>query len=243
MNGKTLAAALALLLAASPALSGDDKAKEKEKPKAVPAEAKARPAPRSKKEALRFLERVTVSVDFDGTPLADAVAHLAAVADANILLSAALRSEGGVDAMKVTLRLKRVTARQALEFIADGQSLGIGFASGVLTVTTKKDARGKPVLRLHALGELLMPLTDFPAPDLMLHPAGAERKVEEETPRKGAFADADEIIALIKDTVGAGTWEDEGVSISVMGEFLVIRQYEEFQDEVGKLLGLLRSVR
>jgi hypothetical protein len=232
---KALAAVLALLLAAPSALPGD------EKPKAVVA--KPRPAPRSKKEALKFLERTTISVDFDGTPLADAVAHVSALAEVNILIGPALRAEGGLDARKVTLRLRKVTTRQALEFVAGGQDLGIGFVSGVLTVTTRKEARGKPVLRLHALGDLLMPLTDFPAPDLVLRPAGAERVVGEETSRKPAFGDADEAIDLIRRTVGEGTWEEEGVSLSVMGEFLVVNQYEEFQDEVGRLLALLRSCR
>src|SRR5690242_21954896 len=102
MARKAIAVALALLLLSSPALPGDEKAK----PKPAVAEAKVRPTPRSKKEALRFLDRVAVSVDFDMTPLADAVAYLATVADANVILGAALRAEGGVDAMKVTLRLK-----------------------------------------------------------------------------------------------------------------------------------------
>ncbi len=235
MTGNALAAVLALLLAAPAALPGDPK------PKA--AAEKARPAPRTKKEALRSLERIRVSVDFDGTPLAAAVAHIAAVADANIILGPALVAEGGLDARKVTLRLKKVTARQALEFVAQGQSLGIGFVSGVLTVTTPKEARGKPVLRLHALGDLLMPLTDFPAPDLVLRPAGAEKAEEPETARKSAFGDVDDVIDLVKRTVAPGTWEEEGISISSMGEFLVVKQHEDAQDEVGRLLAMLRAAR
>jgi len=243
MTRKALAAAFVLLLLSPSALPGDEKPKTEDKAKAAVAEAKVRPTPRSKKEGLRFLERVTVTVAFDGTPLTDAVAYLATVADANIIIGPALRAEGGVEARKVTLRLKKVTARQALEFIADGQDLGIGFVSGVLTVTTRKEARGKPVLRLHPLGELLMPLTDFPAPDLILRPAGAEKKVEEEVQRKPAFADADAIIELLKKTAGEGTWEDPEVSVSTMGEYLVVKQYEEVQDEIGKLLALLRASR
>ena len=251
-------AAAVLLLVAASALAGDEKAKEAPKPvetrKAEPKAAEpkaaepkkavaAKPVPKNRREALRFLERITVSVDFDAVPLADAVAHLAAVTDTNLLIGQALRDEGDLDARKVTLRLKKVTARQALEFLVDGQSLGIGFTSGILSVTTKRDARGKPVLRLHALGDLLMPLTDFPGPDLMLKPAGAEAKVEPEEPRKGAFSDADEIMDLIKSTAGSGTWEDEGVSISKMGDFLAVKQYEEVHEEVARLLALLRATR
>jgi hypothetical protein len=127
--------------------------------------------------------------------------------------------------------------------MADGKDLGIGFQSGVLTVTTRKEARGKPLLRLHPLGDLLLPLRDFPAPDLVLRPAGAEKKEEPETVQKSTWGDAEEILEFVKRTVGEGTWEDPDVSASVMGSFLVIRQYEEVHAEVGALLVLLRASR
>lgn len=265
MTRTLLAAVLVLASGAPVALGGDGKEPTKDAPKETPKESpkaapketpkelpkaapkpvevRVAPSPRSKREALRLLERFKVSVDFDQRPIAEAVDYLATVTGTNIILGPALLKEGGVEALKIDLRLKNVTARQVLEFLVDGRDLGIAFQSGVLLVTTKKDARGKPVLRLHALGDLLMPLTDFPAPDLMLHPAGAEKIVEPEEARKPAFGDVDEVIELIKKSVGAGTWEEDGVTISRMGDYLVVKQYEEFQDEVGKLLALLRATR
>jgi hypothetical protein len=235
----------------------DDPAKEpaKETPKDAPkdpgAAAKAGAAdavatarsPRSKAEGLRILGQIVVSVNFDGASLPDALRYLSALAGVNIVVGGALRKEADVDAMKIDLRLTKVTARQVLELVADGKDLGIGFQSGVLTVTTRKEARGKPVLRLYALGDMTMPLRDFPAPDLMLHPAGAETKEEEVVETKHPFGDADEILRMVKDNTGSGTWEDEGVSASVMRDWLVVKQYEEVHAEIGKLLGLLRSAR
>lgn len=225
-----------------PAKDGKDAAKPATaKPAADPLVA-AR-SPRSKREALLYLERTIVSVNFEGTLLADAVNHLAAVTGVNMIVATALRREADVDVMRVDLRLTKVSARQVLELMTEGKELGIGFQSGVLTVTTRKEARGKPVLRLHALGDLTMVLRDFPAPDLILRPAGAERAEEEVVETKHPFGDADEILRMVKDNTGKGTWEDEAVSASVMGEWLVVKQYEEVQAEIGKLLGLLRSAR
>jgi len=200
------------------------------------------PRPRDLEEALRILEEREVSVDFDAASPSDVVARLSLLSGVNIVLGPALVKEGG-DALRLSLRLKRISARQVLELAADSLGLGIAFDHGVVLLTTKKEARGKPVLRLYALGELTMPVRDFPAPDLMLHPAGAEVKTEPEEDRKPAFSDADDILALVKDNTGTGTWEDEGVSGSVLREWLVIRQYPAVHREIAALLGALRAAK
>jgi len=125
----------------------------------------------------------------------------------------------------------------------EGQGLGLGFRSGVLLVTMVKEARGAPVLRLHPAGEFRMVIRDFPGPDLQLKPSGAEFVEEERTESKHAFSDLEEIVALLKDNTGAGTWEDEGISASAMGDWILVKQYPDVQEEVARLLALLRSAR
>jgi hypothetical protein len=216
----------------------------KEAPPAKPPAAAA-PArsPRTKREALRILEAIVLSVKFEATPLRDVVSYMAAVTGVNIVLGPALLKEGDVDVLKVDLVLRKVSARQVLELVVGSRDLGIGFQSGVLTVTTRKEARGKPVLRLHPIGDLTFPIRDFPGPEMELRPAGAERTVPEETETKPAFSDPDDILALVKENTGKGTWEDEDVSASTMRDWLVIRQYEDVQEEIGRLVALLRAAR
>ncbi len=255
-----LAPVLAALLALPvPGIAGEG---DEPKPKAPapapapappPAPAAKKPAPaegsafarhpKTKREALRILGNVLVSVNFDETPLQDIVGHLGVLTGVNIIVSPALLKEADPDLLRVTLRLKKVSARQVLEMTAESLGLGIGFQSGVLTVTTAREARGKPVLRLYVLSDITMPIRDFPGPDLMLHPAGAERTPVEETETKPAFSDGDDILRILKDTVGTGTWEDEGISASVMKEWLVVRQYEEVHGQIAQVLALLRSAR
>jgi hypothetical protein len=207
------------------------------------APAVARRAPRSKAEALRMLDQVVVSVTFEGTTLADAVDYLGAVTGMNLMIGPALRKDGAADAIRFDLRLRKVTAKQVLDLMVSGRDLGIGFQNGVVTVTTLRESRGKPVLRLYPIGDMLLPIRDFPAPDLILRPAGAERTAEEPTETKHPYGDADEILAMVRDHTGSGTWEDEGVSASAMGDWIVVKQYEEVHAEIARLMRLLRSAR
>ncbi len=215
-------------------------AKKKEEPKPAVA---ARRTPRSKREALAVLDAIQVSVNFDDLPLKDVVDHIAVVTGTNIVLGPALVNEGDLDLRRVTLRLTKVSVKQVLDFLVEGQKLGLGFRNGVLLVTTLKEARGAPVLRLYPASDFTMVIRDFPGPELMLRPSGAEFEAPEQTESKHPFGDLEEIVALIKDNTGTGTWEDDGVSASTMGEWIVVRQYPEVHEEVGRLLALLRSAR
>jgi hypothetical protein len=201
------------------------------------------PAPRTVAEALALLGRMTVSVSWERTPLPDAVAHLAAITGMNIVVGPALLADGAADAILVDLRVRGVSARQALALAVDGRDLGLRMQGTVLLVTTKKDARGKPILRLHSIGDLLQPIRDFPGPDLLLRPAGSEPRVEEPKETKHPFGDGDDLVEMVKTHTGTGTWEEDGISVSVAGDWLVVRQYADVQGEVGRLLALLRSAR
>jgi hypothetical protein len=136
-----------------------------------------------------------------------------------------------------------VTAKQVLDLVVDGRGLGVGYQSGIVLVTTAKDARGRPTLRLYQVSDITHPIRDFPAPDLMLHPAGAEREVEQESETRPAFPDADSVLNLVKDHTGEGTWDDGETSASVMGDTIVIRQYGEVHREIARLLAQLRAAR
>ena len=201
-------------------------------------------APRSKDEALRILGSITLrSVTFEDTPLPQVVSWLGAATGLNLTLGPALIKEGDPDAIRITMTLRQVTAKQVLDLIVDGRGLGVGFHSGIVLVTTAKEARGKPTLRLYPVSDITHPLRDFPAPDLVLRSQGDEREVEQESETKSAFPDADSVLNLVKDHTGEGTWDDGDTSASVMGDTIVIRQYPEVHREIADLLAMLRAAR
>jgi len=230
--------------AAKGAPAGEDAAKKAADGKAKPASPLRVRTPRSKEEALRILDSLTLpSVTFEETPLPQVVDWLSAATGVNLILGPALLQEGDPEAIRVTLTLRQVTARQVLDLVVDGRGLAVGFRSGILLVTTPKEARGKPTLRLYLVSDITHPLRDFPGPDMMLHPSGAEREVEQESVTSPAFPDADSVLNLLKDHTGEGTWEDGETSASVMGETIVVRQYAEVHREIAHLLSMLRAAR
>ncbi len=199
------------------------------------------------REMLLVLEHRLVNVDFENEPLAGVLRFFRTWTGVNLIESPVLRAERGPAELRVTLTLTKVSVKTALEIILDLKGLAAVYRHGVIMITTPKDARGKPVLRLYNISDLTFRIRDFPAPDLMLRPAGSEDfgkiAAPEEEGREHAFADPETILDLVRDNCGAGTWEDEGVSANVFGRFLVVRQYRAVHREIGNLLDLLRAYR
>lgn len=205
----------------------------------------AQAAPRELREMMLVLEDRVVSVDFKEKPLAEVLGFFSDYTGVSLVISPLLHEERDVEELAVTLRLSGVSVKTALGVILDLKGLAAVYRYGVIMITTPRDARGKPVLRIYEIGDLTMTLRDFPAPDLMLRPSGAEDfgsvggGVEEG--RERAFAEPEFIMDLIVETTGKGTWEDDGVRISVNRRHLVVRTYPTVHREIERLLALLRA--
>ncbi len=248
---RSLLACLALGLAvlAAPAAAGDRPAAPAAGVTAkAPAPAAGtplvqRPAPRSLEEARRRLDAQRVSVDFREMELADVVAFVARVAGFNVIVAPELQRDG-LDALPhLTMKLERVSLLQVVDLTLRFTDTALAFDGGILRVTTKAAARGKPVLRIYPIGELTAPLMNFPGPDINLHPSGAEFEDEEVSEVENPFADGDKVAEMVKEYVAADTWDDEGVSIAVLKDKLVVRQYPKVQREIARFLALLRAAR
>lgn len=198
-------------------------------------------------QQMLLLEGRLVTFDFSDKPLVEVLQYLGEVAGVNLVLSPVLREERGDDELRLTLSLTKVSVKSALQVICELKDLGAVYRHGVILITTPKDARGKPVLRMYSIADLTVRIRDFPAPDIMLKPTGAEDfaevggKVEEG--QEHAFADPDFIAELITNNTGNGTWEDEGVSITANDKVLIVRQYPPVHREIDSLLSLLRAFR
>lgn len=196
---------------------------------------------------LRLGDRV-VSIDFDEKPLDEVLRYFAGLTDVNLAVSPALRQDRSEEELRITLNLHRVTVISALSIIVDLKSLGSVYRSGVIFLTTPKDARGKPRLRVYPIGDLTVRIRDFPAPDIRLHASGEDGAFDamfphEEEGQEHAFADPEFIMDLITQNTGEETWDEEGVRYSVNDRYLVIRQYPSVHREIADLLDLLRAYR
>jgi hypothetical protein len=231
---------------AQPAAPG--KAKKDESPAKAEAPVVAplpllRPAPTSFDEAMRRLSRVRVSVAFKDMRFEDAVEYVRHVAGFNVLVAPALAAKGTEGIRPLTMTLHDVSLRQLVELVAQFSGAKLKFEDGILQFTTVEDARGKPVLRIYAIGDVTMPIRNFPAPDINLRPHGMEFEQEQESETPGAWSDPQKIVDLIQKTIAEDSWADKDVSISADANKLIVKQYPEVHRQIARLIGLLRASR
>ncbi len=201
------------------------------------------PAPRSLAEAARRLDRIRVDVEFHEASFQRVVEHIGGVATFNVIIAPALQADGLEGVSPITLKLKQVTLKQVTELVAKITGTSLKLRNRILQFTTKKDARGKPVLRIYSVAVLTAPIRNFPGPDLNLRPSGSEFEPEESTLVENSFEDPERIVEMIRELVAEDTWEDDDVSIAVMNGKLIVRQYRGVHRKIARLLAVLRSAR
>jgi len=188
---------------------------------------------------LRALRTKRLSVRFDEAPLADVVRFLATATGINAMLAPALQDRKD-ELPKISLRLVGVTAANALRTVLEVTDLGAVVRHGVLMITTREDARGKPVLRLYYIADLTQRLRDFPGPELGLPTANREAAPPADTASREVFSDPEALKELVTKSTGAETWQQPGISIAATTRVLIVRQYAEVHREIARLLGELR---
>ncbi len=228
---------------AAPADAKDDKDKKPAVAQAAQQIALLRPAPADLDDALRRLARIRVNVAFKDMKLQEAVDYVRRVAGFNVMVAPVLSAKGTDTISPITMTLTDVTLRQVAEFVAQFSGTKLKFSDSILQFTTPEDARGKPVLRIIAIGDLTMKLHNFPAPELDLRPAKAEFTPDPETDVENAWSDPARVVEMIQKMCSPDSWADKDVSISADENKLIVKQYPEVQREIARLIGLLRASR
>jgi hypothetical protein len=109
----------------------------------------------------------------------------------------------------------------------------------VLVITSKKDALGKPVLRIYSVAHLLVQIRDFPARDMNIYPSNYEPPEPPEPEVHQTYETSDELAELVRQFTGKDTWENEGVAIHVFRKHLFIRTYPHVHTEIARFLAEL----
>jgi general secretion pathway protein D len=156
-----------------------------------------------------------------------------------------------LESIPISLKLVDTPVANALDVLNRIAGGLIYIVDGSVVMVTKPDsdkARGKPGVKVHAVGDLTVPLTNFIAPNLQLLPAGAEE--DEDNPRFGMstegvtpFGGVDELMGLVQNNVANEEyWSSEGVSIATSGtDKLVVIAEPKVQEQVAKFLNDLRG--
>ncbi|MHC4549413.1 MAG: hypothetical protein ACYTEZ_11615 [Planctomycetota bacterium] len=146
---------------------------------------------------------------------------------------------GDPDAIEITLKVQNVKVIDAFTLALQGHELAFKVKGNVLLVTSRKDALGKPVLRIYSVAHLLVPLRDFPAPDFNVYPSGYEPPEPPEPEVVQTYESSEELAELVRTFTGQGTWEHEGVNITVFRRHLFIRTYPGVHREIARFLARL----
>jgi hypothetical protein len=186
-----------------------------------------------------------VSVRLEDATLDGFVEFLRKATGVNIFVNRkAIAKDGGdADAIRVTIDVKDVPALDALRIVLEPLDLGMKVRGNVLLITSKRDARGAPVLVMYDVADVLMPIRDFPAPDINIHPSGYEPPAPPEPEEHRAVDSSEELAELVRQFTGRGTWEDEGIRITVLRRHLLVRQYPAVHAEIRRLLEAVRGLR
>ena len=202
-------------------------------------------APSSASELVNLLQTRRISVDFKGASLDDVVKYVQAATGINIVVKKATiaKAGGDADAFEVHLKVRDVSVLDFLRLAFEPQDLGLAVRKNILFVTSKQDARGKPVLRMYDIAHLLIQIRDFPAPDINVYPSSMEPPEPPEPEVHQAVESADEVAEMLRNFIGEGTWEDEGVNLHVFRRHLFIRQYPSVHAQIGRFLQQLEGLR
>ena len=192
-----------------------------------------------------MLKMRRISVKFEGATLDEVVKYVRAATGINIVVRKhKISADGGdADAVEVTINVRNVSVLDFLKLAFEPQELGLAVRKNILVITSKRDSRGKPVLRMYNIAHLLVQIRDFPAADINIYPSSYEPPEPPEPEIHQAVESSEEVAEMVRNFVGQGTWEDEGVNIHVFRRHLFIRTYPKVHLQVSRFLTQLNALR
>jgi hypothetical protein len=227
------------LLCCAPLLAapeGDAKEK-KPAPRAAAGETPARAA----QSIQNLLKSRRITAKLEKISLDEFVDYVRASTGINIFVHKGQLAKAGVavDAIEIDLDVRDVAAGELLQLAFAGVDVGFRIQGNVLIITSKKDARGKPVLRVYSVAHLLVPIRDFPGQDMNVYPSNYEPPEPPEPEVVQTYESSEQLAELIRTFTGEGTWEDEDVRITIFRHHLFIRTYPNVHAEIERLLAEL----
>ena len=203
-------------------------------------------APSRAADLLNRLKTRRISVDFEKATLRQFVDFVRAATGINIVvLRHRIKKDGGdPDSIEISIRVRDVRVLDLLKLVVEtNEGMGLARKGNVLLITSKKHARGKPVLVIYNVADALVKIRDFPARDMNLYPSSYEPPEPPEPEVHQAVESSEELAEMLRTFVGRDTWEDQGVRISVFKRHLIIRQYPRVHREIQRFLAAVRTLR
>jgi hypothetical protein len=193
-----------------------------------------------REDAVRKLETLRVTVDFENVKLPEAIDYLRDVSGLNlILLPKAMERDGEAG---IRLKVKDLSVKSVLKLLLSSRGLTISFRDGALVILPKDELQDSTAMRLFDVRALQVRIQDFAGPTVEL--AGSTSKkpgvvVNFPDEPKVQLPD-DFLLDMIKANTGGGSWDSNPkAALNLNGGTLVVTQTPSVLREIDQLLNVL----
>ena len=195
-------------------------------------------APQDNKEVESKLKNIKISLDFKNAPLETVVDYVRELSGLNVLIDKSAREKGEI---VISLTVKEVSLKSALQLMLKPQGLDTMFEEGVLLIVSKEKTQEKVFTEIYDVRDLLFPIKDFPGVDFSLAPdnfGGVTASDDSGTPVEIPIEE------IVKAHTGGKTWdENPKASVSLQNGLLVVKQTKEVHQQIKRLIGKLRQFK
>jgi hypothetical protein len=201
----------------------------------------------TKADAVRKLETMKVSVDFEDVKLPDAIDYLRDVTGLNlVMLPKAMDKDADT---KIRLKVKDLSVKSILKLLISSRGLTATYRDGAVVILPKEDLNDSTTMKMFDVRSMLVKLQDHAGPRMELVQPGkggvgpimGVSILEEPAPPP---VDEDFMIQLIKENTGSGAWDNNPrAAIELKNGILVVSQTPAILREIDKLLGMLGQYR
>ncbi|HLY73606.1 MAG TPA: hypothetical protein VKU80_05765 [Planctomycetota bacterium] len=191
-----------------------------------------------REDAVRKLETLRISVDFENVKLPEAVDYLRDVSGLNlVVLPKAMERDGDAS---IRLKVKDLSVKSVLKLLLGSRGLTVAYRDGALVILPKEDLQDSTAMRLFDVRALQVKIQDFAGPTVELStnkkPGVVIGSLEEPQTR----IPDDFLLELIKSNTGGGSWDSNPkAALSLNNGTLVVNQTPAVLREIDHLLNLL----
>ncbi|HVR85968.1 MAG TPA: hypothetical protein VMU54_16730 [Planctomycetota bacterium] len=193
-----------------------------------------------REDAVRKLETLRVTVDFENVKLPEAIDYLRDVSGLNLILVPKAMEKDGETIIR--LKVKDLSMKSVLKLLLSSRGLTVAFRDGALVVLPKEELQDSTAMRLFDVRALQVRIQDFAGPTIEL--AGATGKkpgVVVNFPEEPKVQLPDDfLLDMIKANTGGGSWDSNPrAALNLNNGTLVVTQTPSVLREIDQLLNVL----
>jgi hypothetical protein len=194
----------------------------------------------TREDALRRLEGMKVTVDFDNVKLPEAIDYLRDVSGLNLVLLPKAMEKDGEAAIR--LKVKDLSVKSVLKLLLSSRGLTASYRDGAIVILPKEDLQSSTTMRIFDVRALQVKIQDFAGPKVELtspsSKVGPGVVVTFDEPKP--VIEDDFLIQMIKTSTGSGSWESNpNAVLDLHNGQLVVTQTPAVLREIENLLNLL----